>query len=392
MSALEWHAGLSLSLLLLLRMLALFLLLPVLALAGDEFSHTTPLTMGIAFGIYGLTQALLQIPAGILSDWWGRKQVITLGLLLFAGGSLLAAVADSIYLLIIGRALQGAGAIAAAVMALAADFSRPEKRSYLMAIIGVGIGLAFGIAFIIAPGLYAVLGIRPLFFICALLAGSGIIVLYTVVPTTPKQKMTTRSDDNQFRSVMQQPRLWQYTVAIFFSHLILMADFTAIPWILLGADLAVAAHWKFYLPMMAVSVLITGLLLRFFNHRPKMEAASLGLCMLLYLSAHSLLALYSDNSIIFYFLLLTLFFAGFHYLEAFLPAMVSRTVSSPLRGAALGLYNTAQFIGIFVGGSIGGTLQGTLGNQAVFVFCGSTVVLWAGIHYLIGRSATVLKQ
>ncbi len=377
LTASEWRAGLALGAIFFLRMLALFLLLPVMALAASGFDDATPLLVGLAFGVYGLTQASLQIPFGMLSDRWGRKPVIALGLLIFAAGSVLAAGAESILLVILGRALQGAGAIAAAIMALAADLSRAEQRTRLMALIGVGVGLAFGTAFVVGPTLYALTDIRTLFLLCTFLALLALLLLYTVVPDPPPVSPVATRVGADLWQVARNPSLLRLNMAIFVSHMILMVDFSVFPLLLRDvADIPVARHWRFYLPMLALSVVLTGILLQYSR---RAEQHGLRLCMLLYLCAHVGLFLVFRNSTAL-FICATVFFCGFNYLEAALPAMVARVSPPHCKGAALGVYNTAQFAGIFFGGVCGGMLQGLGGHRAVFAFCILLSLVWAGLH------------
>ena len=230
MSATELKAVLSLASVFFLRMLPLFMILPVLSLAENSYTHTTPQLLGLALGIYGLTQAGLQIPFGALSDRWGRKPIIILGLLIFGAGSFIAAIADSVYGLIIGRALQGAGAVAAAIMALTADLTSEESRTKAMACIGISIGAAFSIAFILGPILYSYIGIKGIFYLSACLSVLAIITLLVVVPNSKGQTQNTNPPNLQeIKSVFVNPSLLKLDISIFSSHLILMANFVIIP-------------------------------------------------------------------------------------------------------------------------------------------------------------------
>jgi MFS family permease len=261
MNRLERRAALSLSGVYALRMLGLFMILPVFALYADQLAGVTPALTGLAIGVYGITQALLQIPAGLLSDHIGRKPVIIGGLLLFAFGSVIAALADSIYIVILGRALQGAGAIAAAIMALTADLTREAQRIKAMALIGMSIGLSFAAALILGPLLYEWVGVPGIFWITALLALGGILVVAFIVPR-PRVTAIPREAEAipaQFGRVLRNPELLRLDFGILVLHTVLTASFVVLPLVLRDAiGLAAVDHWKLYLPVLAGSVLATG--------------------------------------------------------------------------------------------------------------------------------------
>lgn len=378
LSRLELRAGLSLAAVFFLRMLALFMVLPVIALAAGTVPGATPLTIGLALGIYGLTQALLQIPLGILSDHWGRKPVILFGLVLFTAGCLLLAWANSILMLIAGRALQGCGAIAAPLMALAADLGRESRYPKIMACIGLGVGAAFVLALLLGPGLYALLGLSRLLLLCAGLAVLAIGVLFAAAPPAPPLDAESRRhglDSRMMRTLVTAPGLLQASLGIFLSHLLLTANFTVLPLLLRDAlALPAAAHWQFYLPMLLVS-LIGALLLIFYCRWSGRGAVQIPLCILACLLAQLGLGLSAHNWWT-VFLLVTLFFTAFHCLEAYLPAQAAGAAPARRRGAALGVYNTAQFLGLFCGGVFGGVLHDQAGQREMFLGCAALAVLW----------------
>ena len=378
LSVTEKRVALSLSFVFFLRMLGLFILLPVLALAGGAYHDATPQLLGLALGIYGLTQAGLQIPFGMLSDRYGRKPIIVLGLAIFIAGSLLAALADSVYGLILGRALQGAGAVAAAIIALAADLSSEQNRTRVMALIGISIGFAFCVAFVLGPLLYAAIGLAGLFYLGAALGGLAILILLLAVPTPPAPSVGGAGPGGHWRdlkAVLTHGGLLRLNYSIFSSHLILMANFVVIPVALRDyAGLQTAAHWRLYLAVLCLSLFIMAPFIMFSERRHKTRQCFILAIVLILLAQAGLLFFHAGYLII--ALWLTLFFGAFNYLEAFLPAEVSRRVVPDKKGAALGLYSTAQFIGIFIGGLAGGLLHQRLGIGAVHLFCLLMALCW----------------
>ena len=378
LSATEKRVALSLSFVFFLRMLGLFILLPVLALAGGAYHNATPQLLGLALGIYGLTQAGLQIPFGMLSDRYGRKPIIVSGLAIFIAGSLLAALADSVYGLILGRALQGAGAVAAAIIALAADLSSEQARTRVMALIGISIGFAFCVAFVLGPLLYAAIGLAGLFYLGAALGGLAILILLLAVPTPPASSGGGAKPGGHWRdlkAVLTHGSLLRLNYSIFSSHLILMANFVVVPVALRDyAGLETAAHWRLYLAVLFLSLFIMAPFIMFSERRHKARPCFILGIVLILLAQAGLLFFHAGYLII--ALWLTLFFGAFNYLEAFLPSEVSRRVAPDKKGAALGLYSSAQFIGIFIGGLAGGLLHQRLGIGAVHLFCLLMALFW----------------
>lgn len=377
LSATEKRVALSLSFVFFLRMLGLFILLPVLALAGGAYHAATPQLLGLALGIYGLTQAGLQIPFGMLSDRYGRKPIIVLGLAIFIAGSLLAALADSVYGLILGRVLQGAGAVAAAIIALAADLSSEQARTRVMALIGISIGLAFCVAFVLGPLLYAAIGLAGLFYLGAALGGLAILILLLAVPTPPAPSGGARPGGHwrDLKAVLTHGGLLRLNYSIFSSHLILMANFVVVPVALRDyAGLETAAHWRLYLAVLFLSLFIMAPFIMFSERRHKARLCFILGIVLILLAQAGLLFFHAGYLIIAAWL--TLFFGAFNYLEAFLPSEVSRRVAPDKKGAALGLYSSAQFIGIFIGGLAGGLLHQRLGIGAVHLFCLLMALFW----------------
>lgn len=377
----ELRAAITLSLVFFLRMLPLFMILPVLALAEDSYTGVTPQLLGIALGIYGLTQACLQIPFGILSDRWGRKPIITLGLIIFIAGSLLAAVSDSVYGLIIGRVLQGAGAVAAAIMALAADLTTEQHRTKAMALIGISIGVAFSIAFVLGPLLFPYIGINGLFYLGSFMAMLAILALWVIVPEPAQQQSKSSISLELFKSVLINRQLTSLNLGIFTSHMILMANFVVIPVALRDmAQLPSALHWQVYLAVIFASlfIMVPFILLA---ERLNKENLFYGLSFLLIFISQAGFA-FTDINLNIIIIFLVLFFGAFNYLEAYLPSKVSKVSGHETKGAALGIYSSSQFIGIFIGGLVGGLFHQKFGIASVHLFCLSAISIMSVIMFI----------
>lgn len=372
----ELRAVVSLAMLYAIRMLGLFMVLPVLSVAGLSYEHATAATLGLALGIYGLTQACFQIPLGMLSDFVGRKPVILLGLALFALGSLVAAHSTSVYGLIVGRALQGAGAIASTVMALAADLTSEENRTKAMAAIGASIGLSFTLALILGPALSAMLGLDGLFLVVFGLSFLGVFLILFVVPTPPKTKHSHR-DSGAIPSLLKEtlllPELARLNFGIFALHACLTATFVAVPLILVDRlDLDTQRHWLVYLPVLLLSfvAMIPAMIVAEKKNKAK-QAFVAAIVMLVF--AFTAFA-YLPVSLFVY--VLFFFFAAFNLLEAMLPSLVSKIAPAGSKGTAMGLYSTWQFLGAFVGGALGGLLINKQGYTVLFLACAGLCVVW----------------
>jgi MFS family permease len=358
------------------RMFGLFALLPVLAIYVADLKGATPTLIGIAVGGYGLTQAMLQIPFGALSDRIGRVPVILFGLLLFAAGSVIAAQSDSIYGVIAGRLLQGAGAISATLTALLADATREEMRTRSMAILGVGIGSSFLLALIIGPLIAAQTGVRSLFWVAA---GVAVIagLLLGLLPRGIK-----RPEQAPNRSVRQafRPDLLRLDLYIFVLHALLTASFVALPFLLRNElELPVGDHWKIYIGALLLSLVGTVPLILADERQGK--SSTLSLAILLLLLGQLGLAL-AGFSVIAVFLALAVFFAGFNFLEAGLPARLSIRAAGEIRGASLGVFSSSQFLGAFAGGLIGGRFLAVGHPGAVFLICAVLCSIWLAAHRL----------
>lgn len=356
-----------------LRIAGLFLLLPVLAVYAQQLPGATPLLIGLAVGVYGLTQAALQIPFGWLSDRWGRKPVITLGLLVFAAGSVVAALAHSIVGVILGRAIQGAGAIPAAVMALASDLTREQQRLKAMAVIGATIGASFILSMALGPVLNTILGVPGIFWLIACLAAGAVGVLWLGVPTPTRAR---RATVDKFWTAFKNPQLLGLDFGVFVLHLVLTALFVVLPIALVQhAALPVGQHWKLYIPVLLASLAGTVPLILLTQNRQKVFRI-LALAVAVLIAAQGVLFFGYSRSLMVVAAGLWLFFAAFNLLEALLPALISRLAPMHAKGAVIGVYSTAQFLGAFTGGVLGGWVQGVFGTGGVFAVCMAALALW----------------
>ncbi|MDP3168708.1 MAG: MFS transporter, partial [Polaromonas sp.] len=360
-----------------LRMLGLFLVLPVFALEAARYpGGDDPARIGLAMGIYGLTQGLLQIPFGMASDWLGRKKVIVAGLVVFALGSFVAAWAPDLSWLIIGRSLQGAGAISAAVTALLADTTRDEVRTKAMALVGASIALMFALSLVVAPLLTAHIGLAGLFGLTGALALAGIAVIIWWVPPEPVQHVNRPR--GSLLEVLKHPALLRLDAGVFILHAVQLAMWVAVPALLVQAGLDSASHWQIYLPAVLASFLVMGFTLFPLEKRGYLRGVFLAAVGLIALVQFGLMAasLQGAPSLAGLGALLFLFFCGFNILEASQPSLASRVAPAHSRGAALGVYNTLQSLGFFAGGALGGWLAKTSGAQALFAACGGLMLLW----------------
>jgi len=373
----EIRAAFSLAGIFSLRMLGLFLILPVFAIYAEELVDVTPLLIGVAIGAYGLTQALFQIPFGMLSDRIGRKPVIVGGLLIFAAGSVVAATADTIWGVVFGRALQGSGAIAAAVMALAADLTREQNRTKAMAVIGMSIGLAFAVSLVLGPLLNRWIGVPGIFWLTGLFALLGILVTLYLVPT-PVKTVSHRDAgavSGQFSRVLQDGDLVRLDVGILLLHMMLTAVFIAVPLTLRDVTgLSVDQHWLVYLPVVLLSMALMVPFVVIAEKRRKMKPVFL-MAILTIAVAQLGFVLLQDSLLGFGFALL-LFFAAFNLLEATLPSLISKTAPAESKGTAMGVYSTSQFLGAFIGGLAGGWAYTKHGLDGVFFFGAIMAALW----------------
>jgi MFS family permease len=381
MSAQELRAGASLAGIFGLRMLGLFLILPVFAVHAPQLSGGENLVLvGVALGAYGLVQAILHVPFGMASDRWGRKPVMVIGLVIFAAGSFLAAGAEDIWTAIVGRGLQGAGAISAVVMALAADLTRDQHRVKTMAMIGATIGFSFALSLVAAPPLYHWIGMGGLFALTGVLALGAIGVAAWLVPDAPRRAQASAADaPGALRTALLDPQLLRLNAGIFVLHLVQMAMFVVVPPLLVASGLPLSAHWKIYLPVVLASFALMLPPVLHADRRNAGRGVMLGAIALLFLAEGGLTL--SGPHIVLLALLLLGFFCAFNVLEALIPSLVSRLVPAQARGTAIGVYNTAQTLGLFSGGLLGGWIAGRHGPAAVFGVCAALALAWLGIAY-----------
>jgi len=375
MSPVELRAALSLSSIFGLRMLGMFVILPVFAIYAEGLPGGDNLTLvGIAIGIYGLTQACLQIPFGWWSDRYGRKPVIYAGLAIFATGSFVAALGINIYVVILGRMLQGAGAISAAVMAMTADLTRDEHRSKAMAMIGSTIGATFALSLVLSPWLNRVIGVPGIFAMTGVLVLCAIGVVYALVPNVPEKPRPDTRGIERFVAVLRDPQLVRLYYGVFTLHAVLMALFIAVPLDLRAAGLPVDHHWQVYLPVMAGSfvLMLPGIL---GTKQPgRLRLVFIGSVALLLL-AHLAMPWLKDSVWLITAFLLA-FFTAFNTLEAHLPTLVSRIAPGSARGVAIGVFASLQFFGAFFGAATGGFLYGRWGTTGIVIFDALLLVIW----------------
>lgn len=380
MTRTELRAGASLSAIFGLRMLGLFFILPVFAVHAPQYAGGDNLVLvGLALGAYGLTQAILQIPFGMASDRWGRKPVIYAGLVVFAAGSFLAASASDIWTAIAGRALQGAGAISSVVMALAADLTSEAHRTKVMAMIGSMIAFSFALSLVAAPALYRALGMGGLFALVGLLSLAAIWVVAAVVPNLPDAALPTPRPVPGIAGLAEAlgPELLRLNFGIFVLHMVQMALFVVVPPMLVAAGLALADHWMLYLPVVLASfaVMVPPILYADRRNRPKPVLVGSVALLAVVLAGMAL----AGPGVVAMAGLLFAFFVAFNILEAILPSLVSRIAPARARGTAIGVYNTAQTLGLFFGGLAGGWIAGHYGPDTVFGVSAVVVFAWLAV-------------
>ncbi|HUX89337.1 MAG TPA: MFS transporter [Gallionellaceae bacterium] len=377
MSPTELRASIGLASVYGLRMLGLFIILPIFALYAEHLpGGESHFLIGVALGAYGLTQAILQIPAGWLSDRYGRKPIIYIGLILFAIGSVMAASADNIYWIIAGRVIQGAGAINAAVMALTADLTREDHRTKAMAMIGMTIGVSFALSMVLSPLLYARIGMSGIFVMTAVLAVLAILVVAFFIPNPAITRFHTDTEASGKRlgEVLRNKDLLRLDFGIFSLHAILMSVFMQVPFLLKDNGLHAAYHWKVYLPVMLLAFVFMVPPMIFADKRSRTKEVFVGAIALAALA--QLMLLLFHHSVLSVAVALLLFFVAFNLLEAMLPSLISKTAPLAAKGTAMGVYSSVQFLGAFVGATAGGFLMEHFGGNAALMFAIVLLILW----------------
>lgn len=375
MTPLELRASIGLSGIFGLRLLGMFVILPVFAIYAERLPGGDNLTLvGLAIGAYGLTQSLLQIPFGWWSDRYGRKPVVYVGLVIFAIGSFIAALAPNIYIVIIGRMLQGAGAISAAVIAMTADLTREDQRAKAMAMIGSTIGLTFALSLVASPWLDQVIGVPGIFALTGVLALAAILVMWRVIPDAPQTPPVPGRALKDFWNVLTDPQLARLNWGIFALHAVLMALFIVVPFGLRDAGLPLAEHWKVYLPVMLCSFVL--MLPAVLQAGDPVRLRRWFIASIALLLAGQLALPWLDQNIWLLSLFLLIFFAPFNVLEAMLPTLTTRLAPAHAKGTAIGLYSTIQFFGTFLGAAAGGVLYHHWGAGAVIAFDAVLLAIW----------------
>ncbi|ACY59686.1 inner membrane transport protein yajR [Yersinia pestis PY-13] len=360
-------------------MLGMFMVLPVLTTYGMALSGASEALIGIAIGIYGLSQAIFQIPFGLLSDRIGRKPMIIGGLLVFALGSIIAALSDSIWGIILGRALQGSGAIAAAVMALLSDLTREQNRTKAMAFIGVSFGVTFAMAMVLGPIVTHAFGLQALFWGIAILALLGIVITLTVVPSANSHVLNRESSmvKGSVSKVLHNSRLLKLNFGIMCLHILLMSSFVALPQMMANAGLAPAQHWVVYLVTMLVSFAAVVPFIIYAEMKRRMKQVFMGCVAVLFIAEVVLWFAGQDLWII--IAGVQLFFIAFNVMEAILPSLISKESPAGYKGTAMGIYSTSQFIGVAIGGSLGGWIFGLEGADMVFAAGAIIALVWFAV-------------
>lgn len=365
------------------RMLGLFLLIPVFSIYAKNLYEATPVLIGLAMGIYGLGQSALQIPFGLLSDKIGRKPIITIGLILFAAGSLLGALTHSIYGMIAARTLQGTGAIGSVLIALLADLTPDEQRTKAMAVIGITIGTSFSLAMVVSPALSHWYGLAGIFYLTTGLALLGLVLLHWVIPQPAKERFHSDSETNPalFTQVLRNKHLRRLDIGIFCQHFILTSTFFAVPFILSKQveQGYLSQQWHFYLPLMLLSFLLMIPFVILAEKKKFMKR--IFLISITTIALTQLTLAYTHQNWYSLCLLMLAFFIAFNILEAALPSLVSKQAPPRSKGTAMGIYSTSQFLGLFIGGTFAGILYQWYGSEGIFISNALLGALWFGSSY-----------
>lgn len=366
-------------------MLGLFMLIPVFTVYAGQLTGATPALIGVALGAYGLSQGLLQIPFGLLSDRLGRKPMLTAGLLLFALGSLLGAETHSIYGMILARTLQGTGAIGSVLIALLSDLTTEKERTKSMAVIGMTIGLSFGLSMVISPVITHQFGLAGIFYLTVGFALAGLIIVHTVIPTPKREHFhaDTETNPSLIKSVVMNMNLQRFNASIFFQHCLFTSTFFVTP-LLIKEQIQLnqlSQAWHFYLPIMLISFLLMIPLIILGEKKNRIK--SLFSTAILSTLAAQLVLIFTHNQWPMLCLFMLIYLIAFNFLEATLPSLISKQVKATIRGTAMGVYSSSQFMGIFMGGTLAGVFYTLGGSMAIFGFNSVVALIWLIIAWPI---------
>ena len=359
-----------------LRMLGIFLILPIFSIYASNLpSQPSVFQIGLALGIYGLTQAIFQIPFGIVSDYIGRKKVIYFGLILFIMGSLLAGFSTKIELITLGRAIQGAGAISAVLSALLADLTSNESRTKAMGIVGVSIGLTFALSLVLGPIINKLIGVPGIFILMGVLSFVAIIVIKLFITEAPKTQKVKKINLSEFSFILRRRDLNRLNFGIFVLHATQISLFITIPYYLISkGGVALSEHWSIYLPILFLSFVFMVPMIIFSQRWNLSKQTFLVSILLLFVSQFFFINF--SYGLLSISLALLVYFIGFNFLEASLPSLVSKIAPIERKGFSLGVYNTCQSLGMFFGGVLGGIAANNFGYEGVFYFCGIIIFIW----------------
>lgn len=380
----EFRATAAIAAIYMTRLMGLFMIYPVFSHFAEDMPGASETTIGFALGAYGLTQGLLQIPFGLLSDRVGRRTMVVAGLGVFAFGSVVAALSPSIWGIVIGRALQGAGAIGSVLLASVADVTRPETRTRAMAIVGVSIGFSFMVAVVLGPLVAVFAGLPGIFWLTAILALTGLGIASKVIPTRETHEAGIGVAGTSMRQLVTDPRLLELDFSIFTLHATMTALFLAVPKIVSQTfGLAGGSDWMLYLPVLVTAAVLMVPFVIVAEKQGRVRQVRIVAVALIALS--ELLILLFGNHVAGLALGLVVFFTAFTVMEALLPSALTKAAPASAKGTASGLYSSAQFIGIFFGGTIGGLAMQDGGTSAVIGFVLALTVLWAGAQLVLRR-------
>ena len=355
----------------LVRMLGLFMVLPIISIYGTTLTGASPFLLGLALGVYGLTQALFQIPFGWASDKFGRKPVLLIGFGIFVFGSLVCALSNSIEMLLIGRAIQGAGAVSAVLLALLADLIRPENRTTSMAVIGVSIGLSFGISVVIGPIIASFSGLQGVFIFSCLLGVAAFLIAVWKIKEPGQGHRVARPS---VKSVLVNPDLLRLDFSIFALHFLQMFIWVAVPGVLVNElGLSLDQHWWVYLMTVGGGFILMAPFMRMWDKRGQTNSSVRAAILVIVVA---LLAMSKIDAYYVFIFGLLLFFWGFNLLEATLPSALTKVVDPKLKGTASGVYSTCQFMGVFLGGTAGGWILLKYSAVGLFYFAAFLSAIW----------------